>query len=212
MIAPGCGRIFEIIVFQHINMPGIGVCLSSGCKSSYRLLDFITEATIERMRACRKHLGWPERSKDFGYADDSIALISAEHFREHVLPYHRRLVEAFWTGEGELFVHLCGDVSRHFPILHEELGATHFDTGFPIDLHEMRRKLGPDVLWQGGPPAELLRSGPVEAIESFTRDLLSGPAKEGRLILREGNNLAPRTPPAHVAAMYEKARHLGRYD
>ena len=69
--------------------------------------------------------------------------------------------EAFWTGEGSLSIHLCGDASRHFPILHDELGVSVFDTGFPIDLHEMRRRLGLDVLFQGGPPAELLRAGPV---------------------------------------------------
>jgi uroporphyrinogen-III decarboxylase len=129
-----------------------------------------------------------------------------------VLPYHRRLVETFWDGEGRLSIHLCGDASRHFPILKEELGVTVFDTGFPIDLHEMRRQLGADVILQGGPTVELLRCGPVDEIRRVTRELLEGPAaRDGLFVLREANNLAPCTPPEHVAAMYDTAREYGRY-
>lgn len=197
-----------------VELRGHEVCADMLADPDYfhQLMDFITEATIARMRAFRERLGLPIRSHDYGYADDSIALISEQHFRDHVLPYHRRLVETFWTGEGSLSIHLCGDASRLFPILNEELGVTAFDTGFPIDLHDMRKQLGPDVLLQGGPTAERLRSGPVEDIRKETRDLLTGPVKEGRFILREANNLAPCTPPEHVAAMYETVRAYGRYD
>ena len=196
-----------------VELRGEAACLDLVANPDYlhQLMAFLTEATIVRMKAYRKQLGWPEKDKDFSYADDSIALISAEHFREHVLPYHRRLVEAFWTGEGTLSIHLCGDASRHFPILKDELGVTAFDTGFPIDLHEMRRQLGPDVLLQGGPTAELLRTGPVREIETQTRALLAGPVAQGRFILHEANNLAPCTPPEHVTAMYETARKYGCY-
>ena len=197
-----------------VELRGQAACLDliADADYSHRLLDYLTEATIVRVRAYRKRLGWPEKDKDFAYADDSIALISTGHFREHVLPYHRKLVDAFWTGDGALSIHLCGDASRHFPILKQELGVSAFDTGYPIDLHEMRRRLGPDVLLQGGPTASLLRAGPVCEIEAQTRALLTGPVKEGRFILREANNLAPGTPPEHVSAMYEAARKYGRYD
>jgi len=178
----------------------------------HKLLDFITEATILRMREYRKRLNLPQKDNNFGYADDSIALISTDHFRRHVLPYHRKLIDAFWNGRGTLSIHLCGDASRHFPILKNELGVNAFDTGFPIDLHEMRRQLGPDVVLQGGPRVSLLKNGPISEIERDVRDLLTGPAKEGKLVLREGNNLAPCTPPEHIEAMYETARKYGRYD
>jgi uroporphyrinogen-III decarboxylase len=179
---------------------------------THMLLDFITHATIVRISEYRKRMDLPIMADDFFYADDSIALISTDHFREYVLPYHRKLIDAFWTGKGTLSIHLCGDASRHFPTLKDELGITMFDTGFPIDLHEMRRQLGSDVLFQGGPRPSLLKDGPISEIEREVRDLLTGPAKEGKLILREGNNLAPCTPPAHIEAMYEAACKYGRYD
>ena len=33
-----------------------------------------------------------------------------------------------------------------------------------------------------------------------------------RLVLREGNNLAPYTPLEHIRAMYDAARELGVYE
>jgi uroporphyrinogen-III decarboxylase len=179
---------------------------------THTLLDFITEATINRMREYRNRMNLPIQADDFFYADDSIALISTQHFIEHVMPYHRKIIDAFWNGKGTLSMHLCGDASRHFQTLKNELGVTAFDTGYPIDLHEMRRQLGPDVLFYGGPTPSLLKNGPIAEIERQTRHLLTGPAKDGKLILREGNNLAPCTPPEHIEAMYETALTYGRYD
>jgi hypothetical protein len=192
---------------------GEGACLDLVLDPDYlhELLEFITEATIQRVHAYRRRLGQPEKVDDLNYADDSIAMLSVEQFRDHVLPYHRWLVEALWTGRGMLKVHLCGDASRHFVTLRDELGVTAFDTGFPIDLHAMREVLGPDVLLQGGPRVQLLRDGPIREIEAATRELLAGPVNNGRFMLRDANNLAPRTPPEHIAAMYETARDY-RYD
>lgn len=195
-----------------MELRGGAACLDMLADPDYfhQLMTFITDATILRMKAYRRRVGRPIRDRDFGFADDSIALISTEHFREHVLPYYRRLVDTFWNGQGWLSIHLCGDASRHFPILKDELGVTLFDTGFPIDLHEMRRQLGPDVLLQGGPRVDLLRNGPVDEIVRVTRDLLEGPAADGMFLLREANNLAPATPPENIRAMYDTARSFAR--
>ncbi|MBN1488773.1 MAG: hypothetical protein JXA69_02555 [Phycisphaerae bacterium] len=196
-----------------VELRGEAACLDLILDPEYahRLLTYLTEATIVRLRAYRERLGLPIRGRDFTFADDSIAMISADHFREFVLPCHRRLVETFWNGEGELMVHLCGDASRHFPVLAETLGVTAFDTGFPIDLQQVREQLGPDILLQGGPTVSRLRDGPIRQIEDETRSLLNGPVKNGRFILCEANNLAPGTPPEHVRAMYEMARKHGHY-
>ena len=46
-----------------------------------------------------------------------------------------------------------------------------------------------------------------------TRDILtSGIMEGGRFILRDANNLAPRTPEANLAAMYRACLERGRYD
>jgi len=192
--------------------PAICIDLLEDPDYFHRLMTLITDAIITRMRAYRAKMGRPEKEPDFSYADDSISLLSAEQFREHVLDYHRRIVETFWDGTGRLSIHLCGDVQRHLPILREQLGVTGLDSGWPIDLHRARDELGAEALLQGGPPVQLLQAGPVEQIERLCRDLLTGPAARGGLfVLREANNLPPKTPTAHIDAMYRACKRWGRY-
>ena len=169
------------------------------------LLDFITEATIRRMTAWRKLGGIPVPQENFGFADDSVALISTAMYREHILPHHRRLCDALGT-DGPRSIHLCGDSTRHFSTLRDELNIRSFDTGFPVDFGALRRELGPGVRIQGGPHVDFLMRATPEAVRAEVRRILgTGILEGGRFLLREGNNLAPYTPLENTEAMYHAA-------
>jgi len=190
------------------------VCLSMAAEPArlHRLLDFITEATIARIKAWRVYLDQPERTDGGSFADDSIALISTAMYREHILPYHRRLAAALWT-DAPRTIHLCGDATHHFVTLRDELNVQSFDTGFPVDFGQLRGALGPEVQIQGGPAVEFLRTAEPAAVRAEVRRILtSGVLDGGRFILREGNNLAPGTPLANTEAMYHAAREFGRFE
>jgi hypothetical protein len=178
----------------------------------HEFLGFITEASIRRIKAFRERLGQPLDTKATGLADDAIQMLSHEHYRDFVLPYHQRLVAEFGP-DGPNSMHLCGDATHHFRFLRDELKVMSFDTGFPVDHGWLRRELGPEVTIYGGPHAELVRSGPVSAIKAEAKRILqSGVMAGGKFVLREGNNLAPYTPPEHLAAMYEACKRWGRYE
>jgi hypothetical protein len=177
----------------------------------HRLMDFITESIIVRIRAHRAHFGQAVESTAWGYADDSVQLLSLDQYKQYVLPYHKRLVDTFGP-EGPNSIHLCGKVSHLLPFLKEALNITAFDTGFPIDLGQMRRILGPEVLLYGGPDVAFLSHATPEQVRERTREILqSGVMAGGRFVLREGNNLPPQVPPENVAAMYEACKAYGRY-
>lgn len=178
----------------------------------HEFLGFITEATIRRIKAFRKRLGLPETSSSCGLADDAIQMLSPQAYRDFVLPYHKRFVAEFGV-QGPNSMHLCGDATHHFKLIRDELNVMSFDTGFPVDHGWLRRELGPEVTIYGGPPAPLVRQGSIDAIVAETKRILeSGIMEGGRFVLREGNNLAPGTPPEHVRAMYEACQQYGRYD
>jgi uroporphyrinogen-III decarboxylase len=127
---------------------------------------------------------------------------------EHILPYHRKLMAAF-ADDAPRGIHLCGDATRHFVTLRDELNIRSFDTGFPVNFGQLRRDLGPDVEIYGGPHVEFLRTAtPAEIHSEVSRIFATGVLEGGRFVLREGNNLAPGTPPENVAALYEAARQL----
>ena len=189
------------------------VCLDMYQDEAYYhdLMDFVMRAIISRMKAWRQLLGQPEKSQSFGFADDSIEVLSPQAYKRFVLPYHKRLVEEFSLG-GPNSIHLCGRASQHFKILRDELNIQAFDTGFPSDLGKCRQELGPDVLLRGNIHPELLREGPPEGICKAVKDLCqSGVMEGGRFILCDGNNVAPLTPLAHMRVMYEAGKEYGRY-
>lgn len=184
----------------------------------HQLMGTITDAVITRTRVLRRHYGRDALdTRGTGLADDACMMLSPRVYREFVLPYHRRLldaladVRAIKAGGGRIGMHLCGDASHLFPTMVKELGINLFDTGFPIDHGQVRRELGPDVWIQGGPKVQILKDGtPSEVFAETRRILESGVKAGGRFVLREGNNLAPCTPTENIEAMYQANLQFGR--
>lgn len=175
------------------------------------LLDFVTEAIIVRVRAVGEFNGGTYPQQGWGFADDSVQLLSVAQYLEVVLPYHRRLLAEFSRG-GPNSIHLCGSVQHLLPVLQQELNIQDFDLGFPVDLGQARTELGPQALLRGNLHPQLLREGPPSAIGQETARIMQSGVKEGRrFVFCEGNNVAPGTPVEHFAAAYEAARVYGAH-
>jgi uroporphyrinogen-III decarboxylase len=175
------------------------------------LMDFIVTATVRRIKAYRERLGHAVESEAWGFADDSVQMLSVEQYETYVLPFHRRLTEEFGP-KGPNSIHLCGDVQRLLPVIQRELNVQAFDTGFPVDHGALRKALGPDAQISGGPHVGITHAGPPERLrEEVRRILQSGVMEGGRFILHEGNNLPPGTPLEHIAVLYETCKECGAY-
>lgn len=198
------------------------VCLDMLTDPEYYhdLMTFITECLITRMKALRRWR-WERmpdspdkgefRRPNWGFADDAIVLVSPAQYEEFVFPYHRRLVDEFSDG-GPISCHLCGDATRHFRFLRDQLNVRSFDTGFPVDHGWLRRELGPEVEIAGGPPVMTIKNGPAATVREAVRAVCeSGVMAGGKFILIAANNLAPGTPVEHLQALYEAAKEFGRY-
>ncbi|GMV37898.1 MAG: hypothetical protein AMXMBFR61_24060 [Fimbriimonadales bacterium] len=174
-----------------------------------RLLTFVTDTILTKTVAFRKRYGVDLPMDNLMIADDSIALISTHMYKEMILPHHRRIYDTLATPVGR-GIHLCGNATRHFRTLMDELGIVTFDTGFPVDFGALRRELGPRARIWGGPHIELLRTAtPNEVRSEVQRILESGILDGGMFVLREGNNLAPHTPIENTEAMYHAGREFG---
>jgi hypothetical protein len=177
----------------------------------HRLMDFIVEAIIRRVRAWREYLGVELPPVRVNFADDDIQYLSLRQYRELVLPYHKRLMAALY-GAGPHAMHLCGNVQRHLPTIVRELNVKSFDTGFPIDFTTLRDEVGEEVEIQGGVPvADLVQGTSAQVFARAEAILKSGILRGGRFILKEANNLPPQTPLENIEAMYAAARGFGQY-
>jgi len=181
-----------------------------------RLCETLTHAAILRKKTLESLFvgGW--KKTVFGsLSDDSIQMISTEMYEELVLPSH-----ALWysetsdtnPGDFKRGMHLCGDATRHFKLIHDKLGVSSFVTGFPVDHGALRRTLGPDVEISGGPHIGLLTHGSPEDCASKAREILrSGIMQGGRYILQDGNNLPPCVPLRNLEAVYTVCLEDGKY-
>jgi len=177
----------------------------------HALMNLVTEAMIQRIRAWRAYLGIEPRPTLGWFADDTIQFISTAAYREKVMPYHKRFMAALF-GEGPHAMHLCGNVQRHLPLLVKEFNVKSFDTGFPLNFSTLRAEVGEDVEIQGGVKVPDLLACTPEEIYAKTRDILtSGILRGGKFILKEANDLAPRVPIANLEAMYTAAKQFGVY-
>lgn len=185
----------------------------------HALMDYVVRNQIRRMKAVREW-GWdrdPNYSGDrshkggFWYADDAIAMLSCDQYRQHVLPYHRQIYDQFSDGSGG-GMHLCGDATHHFKFLVDEFNVNSFDTGFPVDHGALRAELGPDVGIGGGPTVMLLQGGTADAVTAETRRICESGVMAGRnFTMIAANNLAPCTPVENLVAMYEATKKYGQY-
>lgn len=179
----------------------------------HQLMEYITEATIIRFKAWREYIGEPEKSDSFGFADDSIQMLSTDMYREFVLPYHQRLSSALSTEKQPGFCHLCGNAERFFPIIQEKLHIGTFDTGFPINHVRVIQSLAKDTIIQGGIPADLLLHGTQDTIRQNVRELITAIKPHTKsFVFREGNDTPPGTPIENMWAFYLAGKEFGRYD
>ena len=175
------------------------------------LFDFIVTAGLKRRAAFLEYWNLPEPD-EIWFADDSIAMLSNRQYRELVLPHHRTWYDTIDPHhQKRRSMHLCGDATRHFRTIRDELGVESFDTGFPVDFATLRRELGPDVELLGGVEVpKLLDGSPEEVYHRAETILKSGVLEGGRFILRDANNLPPGVPWANLAAMYRAAFDFGQ--
>lgn len=171
------------------------------------LLSYITEATIQRIQEQRRYFGMPLQTDSFYFADDSIMLLSEEMYKELVLPFHKRLLTQLTHPGSKNAIHLCGNATRHFKTIRDELNVFCFDTGFPVSHGALCEELGPEVTVQGGVHVDiLLNSSPQEIAEETGRILNEVMPVTKRFIMRDANDLSPCTPSENVRAMYEAVR------
>jgi uroporphyrinogen-III decarboxylase len=177
-----------------------------------KLVEFITEASIVRMKAWMDLVGTKYPFDGWGFADDSIENLSPHLYRDVVLPSHKRLVGTFSRNTRPNSIHLCGRVRQHLKTVRDELNVGTFDLGFPTDLGWARRELGQKVHLIGNISPALLLDGPREAIEAEVKRILaSGVAVGGyNYTLQDGNNVAPGTPLENMGAFYDAGIKYGR--
>jgi uroporphyrinogen decarboxylase len=154
-------------------------------------------------------------------ADDlggqNAPLLSPKTYRSLIQPRHKRLF-SFIKEQApvKLFYHTCGAVRRLIPDL--------IDAGIDIlnpvqisaagmDLHELKRDFGPDlVFWGGGVDTQrILGTAKPDEIRDHVRQNIEALAPGGGFVFAAVHDIQANVPPANIMAMWQAWREYGWY-
>ena len=177
-----------------------------------QLMDYVTSARIYWERELRQLQGVKGKSKHYGVGDDPIEMMSVNDYNEHIYPHHRRLLETFAEPEGPHYAHICGRVQHHLVNYKERHNVRGFDLGFPVDMGQARRDVGPEVTLWGNVHVSALANNDLAEVARLARELLASGVKQGgRFVLGDGNNVAPFTKAETLNYLYELVKAEGGY-
>ncbi len=171
------------------------------------LLRIITDKMIEYLDFC-----WEEEqltARDFAWTDDLAMNLSADMFRDLVLPEERRLRFHF---DGRLSLHMCGKTDHLLEIFRDDLAIHELQGfGYQVDLDHIGAVMGGRVVLIGNINPMLIHGGTPEQVREATRIAIEKLAPYRGYIVQDGNNIPPGTPLENINAMTEAAERYGRY-
>ncbi len=146
-------------------------------------------------------------------AGERTTIISPEHYRQYIKPYHAELVEAAHRRGLKIVKHSDGNL---WPILHDLLEVG-FDGLHPIqpqcmDIAEVKEYLAGRACVVGNIDCrELLVFGSRQEVEQSVKETIEKAAPGGGYILSSSNSIHPGCKPENYVAMVRAAHRYGSY-
>jgi uroporphyrinogen decarboxylase len=148
---------------------------------------------------------------DMGFK--TATLISPEHLRQYIIPWHRRYADLAHENGRFFLLHSCGHVESVMPDLIEEVridGKHSFEDAI-VPVEEFKKRWGDRVAVLGGVDVDLLSRAPQEAIRRRTAEILDLCAPGGGYACGSGNSVTNYVPAGNYLAMVETVhRYNGR--
>jgi uroporphyrinogen-III decarboxylase len=171
------------------------------------LLRIVTDKLIAYLDFCWKEEGLTAR--DLSWTDDLAAGLSAESYRQLVLPQEKRLRFHF---DGRASLHMCGRTDHLLEIFRDDLAIDEYQGfGYQVELDRVAAVMGGKVVLLGNVNPLLVLQGPPQRIREATRRCIEKLAPLKGYIVQDGANIPPGTPLEHINAMMEAAELYGRY-
>ncbi|MBP1768045.1 MAG: methylcobalamin:coenzyme methyltransferase [Candidatus Aminicenantes bacterium] len=171
------------------------------------LLRIVTAKLIAYLDFC-----WEEEKlptpRDLSWTDDLAVSLSAETYREIVLPFEKKLRFHF---DGRASFHMCGRSDHLLEIFASDLRIDEYQGfGYEVDLARIARVMGGRVVLLGNVNPMLIHSGTPDQVREATRRVIEALAPLRGFIVQDGNNIPPGSPLENINAMMEAAELYSR--
>lgn len=146
------------------------------------------------------------------YASNQGPLFSPAMFREFVLPYLQRVIDAIHEEGGLAVKHSDGNI---WPILEDivQTGADGLNPLEPVagmDIGEVKAAYGDRICLIGNIDCgDLLSNGTIEEVEAAVAEAIRAGAPGGRFMLSSSNSIHASVNPANFKAMIDTGHRYG---
>jgi uroporphyrinogen decarboxylase len=150
-------------------------------------------------------------SDDLGFRTGT--LISPDHLRQYVLPWHKRVVECAHSHGRPVILHSCGNLEVIMDDLIDDVGidAKHSFEDAIMPVAEAKARYGDRVALLGGVDVDFLCRATEEEVRAYVRDLIDACGPGGGWALGTGNSVANYIPVKNFLAMLDEGRRYGIY-
>lgn len=149
-------------------------------------------------------------SGDMGYKTGTM--VSPEVLREHIFPWHRRIVEAAHANGTPILLHSCGNlVSVMDDIVEAGFDGKHsFEDAIDPGLYELHRRFGDRIALIGGVDVDFLCRADEAAVRARVREHIDTLAPGGGYLIGSGNCIADYMPVENYRAILDEGLRYGR--
>jgi uroporphyrinogen decarboxylase len=140
---------------------------------------------------------------DLGFK--TATMISPQHLREYILPWHRRYVELAHRHDKSFILHCCGNIAAVMPDYADTVGidAKHSFEDIIEPVEDFHGRWGHRMAAVGGVDVDILsRMSEVDVVRR-TRQILETCAPRGGYAAGSGNSVANYVPVDNYLAMIE---------
>ena len=168
-------------------------------------LTVLAEATMDQAMA-HPATGAVFYGEDMGFSQSTM--MSPAFFRKHVLPRHKRIVEACHKHDKLFLFHSCGKIDALMEDLIREvkIDAIHSFQDKILPIEEAYRKYGDRIAILGGVDVDLLTRGTTGDVRKRTRQILEACAPTGGLAIGSGNSITNYCKVENYYAMLDETR------
>ncbi len=204
---------FEFPHYLRGGMENLLLDYYDNLRLAHELAEMVIDYKVRLMRRAIREGADAVVSGD-DYANQHGTVMSPQHFRQFVLPYLKRSIDAAHD-EGVPFIkHTDGNI---WAIL-DDLVQAGIDALDPIepaagmDIGEVKAKYGDRIAVIGNVDCSfVLTRGTVEEVEEAVKETIAKASPGGGHILASSNSIHPAVKPENYKAMVEAARKYGRY-
>lgn len=172
----------------------------------HRLMHIVTESHIRCTRFFDQMMGRsPEHALGMGL--DTAEMMSADMFREFVVPYYLRVWNVY---KGPRSIHNCGRNEHLLDSFRDDLGISAINWfGYATDPEAFAEKLGGRVRLSGGPHPMLVKDGSRDAILAECERYIRTIGRHGGYILGDGSATVVGTPVENLQLMVRASQRVG---